>query len=395
MLTPEDLVHTDSLLKSFGFSISAVEIAQRGVAAEPGKTLLDTIPQSSLTHLRILAETALSYASVGGLHSNNGNKTVQEFRDMQRRKLCQLFKGHPGMAGLPGPGNIDPLFSQDIFVFLAECSLGLVPVMDIDIHHIIRLCYIAEILKSVFTFMLESDALVGVLGGLDADHDIYDGITDYQDAATRRLFNWIVATYRSSATQHGSLDGSLMNTESPPDRVLKSFRHIAAKYALPFLRKVAILLHAQYGVEFPNTGPDSGELPEIDRLVTLLRLPSVDEVLESFGTGREGSHVEALAAGWIHHWNRLRIGARADDSRNLVPSLSHPAIFELVGLPKFYDVLLDEANQRRCPSTGKELTDPSVCLFCGEIFCSQATCCATNSQKGGCNNHVAKYVFSF
>jgi E3 ubiquitin-protein ligase UBR1 len=184
-----------------------------------------------------------------------------------------------------------------------------------------------------------------------------------------------------------------MNTESPPDRVLKSFRHIAAKYALPFLRKVAILLHAQYGVEFPNTGPDSGELPEIDRLVTLLRLPSVDEVLESFGTGREGSHIEAMAAGWIHHWNRLRIGARADDNRNLVPSLSHPAIFELVGLPKFYDVLLDEANQRRCPSTGKELTDPSVCLFCGEIFCSQATCCATNSQKGGCNNHVAKYVF--
>jgi hypothetical protein len=35
------LSHTDSLIRSFGFSIAAVEIAQRGVQSEPGSTLLD------------------------------------------------------------------------------------------------------------------------------------------------------------------------------------------------------------------------------------------------------------------------------------------------------------------------------------------------------------------
>ena len=30
--------------------------------------------------------------------------------------------------------------------------------------------------------------------------------------------------------------------------------------------------------------------------------------------------------------------------------------------------LVDEAMRRRCPNSGKELADPSVCLLCGEMF---------------------------
>ena len=56
-IASEELVHTDSLIRSFGFSIASVEIAQRGVQSEPGATLLDKIPQLTLTHLRVLAET--------------------------------------------------------------------------------------------------------------------------------------------------------------------------------------------------------------------------------------------------------------------------------------------------------------------------------------------------
>jgi E3 ubiquitin-protein ligase UBR1 len=78
--------------------------------------------------------------------------------------------------------------------------------------------------------------------------------------------------------------------------------------------------------------------------------------------------------------------------------MSHPAIFELVGLPKNFDVLVEEAMKRKCPTTGNEITDPSVCLFCGDIFCSQALCCLEevgNEEEGyknlgGCNRHMQR-----
>ena len=45
-------------------------------------------------------------------------------------------------------------------------------------------------------------------------------------------------------------------------------------------------------------------------------------------------------------------------------TIPHPAIFELVGLPRNYDTLTEEAIKRKCPTTGKEITDPAVCLLC-------------------------------
>ena len=61
--------------------------------------------------------------------------------------------------------------------------------------------------------------------------------------------------------------------------------------------------------------------------------------------------------------------------------LSHPAIFELVGLPKNYDTLIEECAKRRCPKTGKDLADPIVCLICGDIFCGQTMCCLVEYQE--------------
>ena len=55
-----------------------------------------------------------------------------------------------------------------------------------------------------------------------------------------------------------------------------------------------------------------------------------------------------------------------------------------------YDTLTEEAIKRKCPTTGKEITDPAVCLFCGAIFCSQAVCCMKDKSKGGCFQHMKK-----
>ncbi len=110
-------------------------------------------------------------------------------------------------------------------------------------------------------------------------------------------------------------------------------------------------------------------------------------------------------AGWIQHWQwheghhtQLRPPRIASDHhhqeilktmafKSLRPG--HPAIFELIGLPKQFDTLIYEVTRRRCPTTGNKLEDAALCLFCGDIFCSQASCCHKGG-KGGCNQHMQK-----
>jgi E3 ubiquitin-protein ligase UBR1 len=77
--------------------------------------------------------------------------------------------------------------------------------------------------------------------------------------------------------------------------------------------------------------------------------------------------------------------------------VSHPGIFELIGLPKTYDTLIEESIRRKCPTTGQDLTDPVICLFCGEIFCSQSNCCQKpetvgreTTRIGGAQQHMRK-----
>lgn len=394
-ITTEDLIYSDSLMRSFGHSISALEIAQRGVESSPGPTLLDKIPPLTLTHLRILAESSFSYASIGGLHNAVSNRTVYEFREMHRRKLCQLFVGHAdlGLDNLAyGNKTIGPLLLQDTFIFLAECSLCLAPVLNIDIHHIVHICYIAEILKVVLAYIIKP---WGLSEELEEHGDKYlsesSSEKEQQISLARGLFEWIVSRVEQTSGTRAT-GYSLIDNREVSNSMLLMFKKLAATYALPFLRKTTILLYVQHGLEFPEAAGliDPG-ISELDRLTKLLRLPTVDDIFASFEAGESSNAIDPIATGWISHWNASRFEVRTSEESPLGLSLPHPAIFELVGLPKYFDMLMEEANRRRCPNTGKELSDPSICLFCGDIFCSQAVCCL-HDKLGGCNQHVDRFV---
>ncbi|KAE8148064.1 hypothetical protein BDV25DRAFT_23223 [Aspergillus avenaceus] len=398
----DDLLHTDSLFQTFGFSIAAAEIQQRGVESEPGATLLDKIPQLTLTHLRVLAETALTYAAVGCLHDSStpNGLCVDEFQEMHRQKICQLFVGHPCLGNtalLDDVRDIEPLLGKDIFVFLSECSLSLLPVLDVDIRHLVQMCYVAEIVKVAVTYILWPLGLKEELAANGDAHYLAEmELSDERYEHTRQFFNTVVTELKSNSV--GRAEGSSFPAESgyvkdgedsATPGVILALRRLISSYALTFLRKAVILLHVQHGVEFPNTGFHDLGVSELDRLSRTLRLPSIDEVFASIAPARKSSSAfNSVISGWIFHWNASRSGIRIGDHK-LWPTLAHPAIFELVGLPKYYDSLIEEANRRRCPNTKKELSDPSICLFCGDIFCSQAVCCMEN-KLGGCNQHVRK-----
>ncbi|KAF2727254.1 hypothetical protein EJ04DRAFT_479322 [Polyplosphaeria fusca] len=392
----EDLTHTDALARAIGYSIAAVEIAQRGVQAESTRdTLLDKLSPQSLTHLRVFSETVTSYIAIGSLRHPGSNKTMEEYMNSQYRQLRQLFVGHPNMFDadtLPFDlKGIQPLLLQDPFIFLTECSVCTVPALNLEIHHVLRLCYLAELVRVVLVFVgMARDENVG--HGFYAPKEFINTtkIPEQMDDMPEFICCVLQAASPEASTfSSAEPDQSMLDQIRSWDLALLCFIYtMAYSYALPFVRKAAILLHVRYGVELPHVASEHVDEPELDRLSRLLRLPSLRDMLASLGTSAVGSRaLRSVVGGWVRHWIWAREGKRPSQ-----PSitLSHPAIFELVGLPKNYDTLTAEAILRKCPTTGKDMTDPCVCLFCGEMMCSQAVCCLSQRGKGGCQQHQEK-----
>ncbi|KAF1985755.1 RING finger domain-containing protein [Aulographum hederae CBS 113979] len=391
----EDLTYTDTLASSLGYSISAVEIAQRGVESE--FNVLDKISTQTLTHLRILSETVSSYLAVGCLRNQSNNKCNEEFWDTQKRQLHQLFTGHTKFQpSNPQKEPPPPVLTLDPFIFFTECTSFMVPAMGIDVHHILRLCYLLEMVRVVLNFGSTRD------GGIDLD-PAQNNSDEMNNPGSAPLYFSSVEEMNNFSAFYEGVTALQTAVASPVPPVSKKneirFLHsLTRHYALPFLRKAFILMHVRYGVEYPQTVTD--DQPELNRLSNLLNLPTLNEMFASVvDVSATGAALRHIIAGWVDHWRTIYQLTRPGSATILTPmpprisfnlSLSHPAIFELVGLPKNYDSLTDEAIKRKCPTTGKDLTDPCVCLMCGEIFCSQAVCCTRDGNKGGCWQHQAK-----
>lgn len=383
-------------MQVLGFSISSVEIAQRGMQSDSLRgTLLDKISPQSLTHLRIYSETVSSYIAIGSLRQeHDNNATNQELTRIRGEQLRQLFIGHSDIFephSLPlDLKDIVPLLSQDPFIYLCNAAVFAVPAFDLDIHHVLRLCYLAELVRVVLIFVGERPDLFQ-----DADEQFINyekvGHKNFTSEQLDNVFKFVSTVMNTLHENRSSdlteLEADLKSKKFRDSKFLYSIYTLASTYALPFVRKAAILMHVRFGVELPPIAFDRTDEPELDRLCSLLRLPTLHEIFASFGRDTPGSRATLdLVRGWLRHhlW-------ASEGCFNPTPlRLAHPAIFELVGLPKNYDTLTDEAIRRRCPTTGRDLTDPALCLFCGEIMCSQGVCCASPTHRGGCRQHQAR-----
>lgn len=415
----KDLHGTDTLAKALGFSVSAVEIQQRGVESASASTFLDKVPQQHLTHLRILAETAIAYVTVGGLKLNGHNRAAAEFSKDHDRQAFQLFIGHPQMFTLDQNTQIyEPLLNQDPFVFLTECSLCLANVLDVDILHLVRLCYIAEIVKVILAMGRNMPAMNWLLwtGILPGEHN---------DSILPDFRNACATITRTDMDNHMLKGHDGVNTDSPQGFDQPCISDISAcyafvrKYALVFLRKCVLLLFVRYGTDFNSHISHNPDASELDRLTEALRLPSFDSICASLSHAGYPEPVadsmtitQWMVVGWMRHqaswrkdpphdtYGRAQGHLREETSRAEDITVAHPAIFELIGLPKNYDTLMEETMKRKCPTTGKDVTDPMLCLFCGEIFCGQSICCLKEepagtrnrpaTQIGGAQQHMRK-----
>lgn len=392
----DDLTFIDTLAQSLGYSISAAEIAQRGIESDPGSTLLEKISSQTVTHLRVLSETISSYIAVGGLRNGGKNATNKEFQECLDTQLHQLFVGHPRVIAIEELwGNSKdfkkfadlqvstPLLVMDPFVFLTECAACLIPTLHLDVHHIMRLCYIAEIVKVLTVFLVPEESGLGSVIFQALRNNTLSRPSPM--SSLPQLVQHILRTVNGPYGPVKLKNMARLHSELPPT-IYTALEHLLEVYSLVFLRKCTILMHVRYGIDFPPTSATHEET-ELARLTRTLGLPSLNDLISEVFIGE--TVTQKIISGWIVHWARNH-----DEKRphNFQIQLSHPAIFELVGLPKNFDSLQDESTKRRCPTTGKDLTDPVVCLFCGEIFCSQGVCCKNETDKGGCWQHRFKYV---
>jgi E3 ubiquitin-protein ligase UBR1 len=383
-----DLCGSDTLAQTLGISISSVEIQQRGVKAQAGMTLLDTIPQQAITHLRVLAETASSYVSIGGIKHTGENRVAKEFCEDYERQYYQLFMREPYPTEVWKGRNkqVAPLLDQDIFVFLTECTLCLAQVEEIEIMHLVRLCYLAELVKVVLKMgrLMDNPVWENAVGPACSNQD--------EDFTNLTGFYGVIWSHDIPNSQaiHD-------RRKTTVDRLgLAQARTFVQAYARAFLRKVVVLMHVRYGVVFNNHISSNPDASELDRLTEALRLPYLDEMFSLVPGDDDGMAVQVLTDLWIVHSQEYN-----SEGPNTL-SLTHPAIFELIGLPKNYDTLMEETMKRRCPTTGKDVSDPMLCLFCGEIFCGQSICCLKEGperrgrraqQIGGAQQHMLKLVF--
>lgn len=394
--------HVEVLINAVGYTISSVEIQHRGVESEDGMTLLDKIPEQALTHLRILTDTAQSYLALAGLGSRGECNTQNDFNADCKRLHSQLFTaqsyGQPGSSKMPLP-----LLSQDVFMFLCEISFNLIPIRKMHIHHVLRLCYLAELVKVVhhMSIHIPVDQWIEPL----MNHSETDrGMRAFAEFALR-LTEWGMDGDVSGAMGlHAGNSANPGAFSQPGLQTLAGYYTFARKYALTFVRKAAILLYVKYGVDLSCAVPSDPNADELDRLSEVLRLPSFEAMCLSLtDVGASANWPEStkdIARGWVqHHVHWLHGKHPDDDGGPASAALTHPGIFELVGLPKNFDTLIEESTRRRCPTTGKDLSDPMICLVCGEMFCGQSVCCLKQERLpgelekesiGGAQQHMRK-----
>ena len=387
------LDNLESLVTILARTIAAREIAQRGLPSEKGQTLLEKMSQQTLTHLRILAETTKSYAALGAMTIQVPIKTG-DFRSVQPRLFRQLFVAY-AQDGMMSTARVQPMLLDDGFTFLTKASLVLCPVLQIDIRHALHLCYVADIIRVALIYMARPAAMSAACHRVITRHRMR--LDDREIIASSMAVQGMSSLVKWIKTECSNSSWTIEYRDIS-DEECGVLYQLLRGYALAFLRKAMILLHVSHGVTFPLSS--SPEACELDRLSGLLRLPTLADLVTDFAEYSGKAALKSLSAGWIHHladFNRSRQLQRGCDPVLLTHEMKilHPCPLELIGLPKYYDALMEETQRRKCPTTGKELIDPSICLFCGEIFCSQAVCCTKDGRRGkrgGCNLHIDKYV---
>ncbi|KAI1315623.1 hypothetical protein EDD11_000575 [Mortierella claussenii] len=424
--SPSQLGEVDVMWEAFAYTISCVEITQRGVNAANGtSTLIAGIQQQTLTLLRMMADTILSYTTMMVDRPENRLRLAQ----LSWERLAKILQGHAVLdeKDVAALQLVKPLLLEDPFFILTELALHSLP-GNAEPGYLLEILLVAEIVKTVTAFATSDvDKLIAAEPRISAYTEHTLAPLSAEESAAWKAF--VVSTLQSLGMPEAQ---QMQFLDKMPDRL---FVKLLKTYVLPFLRKSALLFDARYGVLFPETQPAMSTAEPLDdeyaRLAALLHLPELlplcskwtqNDLLKGLMTawcedvvdlslfnafpGPQGSELSKIlrieeqgilpsssTSSSAAAASTLTSGATARGAQFLRPpiGLNHPAIYELVGLPKRLDSLFEQSIKYICPKCNTVPHDPALCLCCGTIVCSQSFCCLEgldSEGRGECNTHA-------
>ncbi|GLH05833.1 E3 ubiquitin-protein ligase UBR1 [Gryllus bimaculatus] len=263
------------------------------------------------------------------------------------------------------------LFEWDSFGILVPLTLSLpslfstdapppVPTGDAQDLNVLKLIFAANAVKALLT--LDTSSLEEAMDVEDDDKD---------EEALRPLIDLIRSAHAAAGL-------------TPDLGDLPSARQLWAHVrnaSLPFLRCCALFYHFLTGVPAPPALTEAhGDT--FENLCSYLDLPV--GVTDLLGT----SLVQELTRGWCEHPKVKWYLTEGSGSLLRLPA----PVNQLVPLPTDYSELINTVSMFTCPNSDREDSrNPTLCLVCDEMLCSQSYCCQTELNKslvGACTYHA-------
>ncbi|RKP09604.1 hypothetical protein THASP1DRAFT_14054 [Thamnocephalis sphaerospora] len=388
------LAAIDLLADIYGYTICSAEIVARGIGASASATeraaisgnhdvsVIDTIPDATLSLLRHLAEAMATYAELL-MQNSSMERTLRGHAVGRLRQISHISADR---------SEHKSLLHEDLFLILAELAQFSIGKLDVDIWHVMGTLYVAELVKTV----------VGL-----AEYVVTFGERAARWINDTRFANWslsedeVIASANDASEVEAlcSLAKSVLADAGLDDaQIVELFTRIdgphlfklVRTFALPFLRRCAILLFTRFAMPLP-TAPTAATA-EFDRLCAQLSLPSFTE-LNRVLVG--GGKLRDLVRHWCTlHAEQARTTLGHDIDHTILSkahlstiSLQQPGIYELVPLPTKLDRLFELTMLRTCRKCHQRPTQPALCLVCGVLLCSQGFCCIENG-RGECHMHM-------
>lgn len=339
------------------YTLSVIEIGLRG--KETGTLDSESIPDATSKLLRSLLASLVKLVHVAGRTPNSV--------ETARAALVWLVFGqrHGDTA------HMRPFLSQDPLTFLIQAAA----VSPDDFYQFVNLCFYAHMIRISHT-----------LCGSSSQAIYAPSESSSADAAS--LAQLCLSLQESRWARYGGFV-----KQSSRERAAIGAQH-AYYHAMPFLRRAALL----HGVLFPafRSSTAATEESEMTRLLSLLRITHPNELIGR-RHGKSAEKVTSLSSimeAWDSAWLSAQDGRTSSEDIRFV-ELEHPVIYELLGLPKSIDILIESSVIRKCKRCKTVPSDPAICLICGDLVCQQSYCCmdqdyGSEPMHGECNTHMWK-----
>ncbi|KIY73143.1 hypothetical protein CYLTODRAFT_387655 [Cylindrobasidium torrendii FP15055 ss-10] len=342
---PEELV---------GYTISCIEAALRGTDS-PSGFVVDNLTEPQAGMIRGLLFCMEKLAGM------NYRGRPDEGREAVRQAIIKRLLPEWSRSSLTSYSY--PLLLRDPFTLLVETA-AVAP--DI-LRHVLVLTYYACLARTVIglVFLLNKVRTYSATPSPTRAHtNIFGDV---------RMFFMSVVRH-SPVFEHTATLAFDTFGEARIEKFMYAF-------TLPFLRKAALLCRAVLPSAFPTPTGIDASMPEYDRLLMMLGIPSLADLPNQ-------DTLQNALSGWCAHYGH----SHAASPMNFGVAVDSPVVYRMARLPLVLDNLfLEREKTLMCGRCATVPVDGAICLLCGATVCMQSDCCTdadAPEARGECNMHT-------